>query len=146
MFQMKSLRFFPLFLGAVAILAFPGCGSLSKAGPFHKDVPKTIRFERDIRPFLEARCLECHQTGKAMRNLNLETLQKANSTWRGGPVIVAKSPDRSMLVQVLSLNTDEHPDTLSGHSISFADREKLITWIREGAEWPDAAPLRPRSP
>jgi len=141
---MKSLRICFFILGAIALASLGACASSSPCGLFKrdkKDSVKTVNFERDIRPILETRCLSCHQTGKAMRELNLETLKKANTTWRGGPVIVAKSPYRSILVQMLELDTDgTNP---SPHAINYADREKLNLWISEGADWPESsAPLK----
>jgi hypothetical protein len=134
-------------LGAVALSALVGCSSVQEGnGRFaKKETAQTVSFERQIRPFLESRCLSCHHGDKASRQLSLETLEKANSTWRGGPVIVARSPMRSMLFQVLELDTDGDESNLSGHAISFAERETIITWIREGADWPaSTAPLQPR--
>jgi len=137
---MKTFRNCSLLLGAITLCGLAACASPSSCGLFkrdEKDRAKTVDFERDIRPLLEAKCLSCHHTGNAMRDLNLETLQKANTSWRGGPVIVAKHPQRSMLLQILELDTDG--TSRSAHAINFADREKLTTWISEGAEWPESA-------
>lgn len=143
---MKS-RFLPILLihATAAGLWLSGSAS-SSAGLFKRgQKEKTLEFTRDIRPILETRCLSCHHGGKAMRDLNLETLKKANTSWRGGPVIVPGHPHRSMLVQFLEL--DVTGESRSAHAINFADRETLNIWIREGADWPETTPpLRPVSP
>jgi hypothetical protein len=141
---MKSLRFSTLLIHAVALGASLACATPSPGGLFKRgQKPKTVSFARDIQPILETRCLGCHHADKAMRDLNLETLKQANTSWRGGPVIVPGHPHRSMLVQFLEL--DITGESRSAHAISFADRETLNTWINEGAEWPsETPPLKPR--
>jgi hypothetical protein len=141
---MKSPRISTILIRAVALGGLAACASPSQGGLFKREQKaKTISFERDIQPILETRCLSCHHAAKASRDLNLETLKLANTSWRGGPVIVAEHPQRSMLVQFLEL--DVTGESKSAHAISFADREKLNTWISEGADWPTTIPpLQPR--
>jgi len=138
---------FSLLAASSAALCLAACSSVESSKPRllgKDDAPKTVDFQRDVRPFLEARCLSCHHAGKAMRGLNLETLKLANSSWRGGPVIVPKTPERSVLIQVLSLDIDR-ASGLAEHRVTLAERERLAAWIREGASWPsDVPPLRPR--
>ncbi len=136
-----------LAAGLLLVSAFISCANVPKPGKFlskKEPEPKTVDFTRDIRPLLEAKCLSCHHSGEAKRGLNLETLKSANTSWRGGPVVVAKQPERSVLVQVLSLDIDRAP-VLSAHRVTYAERERLSTRIREGADWPaDLPPLVPR--
>jgi hypothetical protein len=137
----------PSLVGCLALWGLAACSSVKLPKPpllDKEDTPKTVDFTRDVRPFLESRCLSCHHAGKAVRGLNLETRKLADSSWRGGPVIVPGSPDRSALVQVLYLDIDR-PSGPAEHRVTFAERERLATWIREGASWPsDIPPLRPR--
>lgn len=94
----------------------------------------TIDFNAQIRPILERNCLACHGAVNPRRGLNLETRDTANTTWRGGPVIIPEHPERSMLLQVILLAATSPSDP---HNVSTSDRLLIETWIKEGAYWPD---------
>lgn len=105
---------------------------LSKEAP----IESTVDFNAQIRPILETRCLACHNSKNTGRGLNLETNETANSSWRGGPVIMPEHPERSMLYQVLLISSGTPNDP---HVIPASERFLINTWIKEGAYWPDGA-------
>src|SRR5262245_64630906 len=56
-----------------------------------------VSFDRDIRPILTARCLNCHGEKKQSGGLRLDAKAPAMRGGRGGPVIVAGETDEGRL-------------------------------------------------
>jgi hypothetical protein len=46
------------------------CLLIASAGPLHAQVPS---YTKDVRPFLDKYCLECHQGNKSKTGVNLES-------------------------------------------------------------------------
>lgn len=99
-----------------------------------------VDFVQDVKPILEMRCLECHNSVDAAQNagLNLETRELAMTTGRSIPVIRVGDPDNSLFLQVLKLGY-EHPIAMppSPDKIWEEQQKTLARWIRQGAPWPD---------
>ena len=109
--------------------------------PFHPGtVPSTIVFERDLKPFLEVKCVQCHNSIDAQQNagLNLETRKLAMTTGRNPPVIIPKDPKNSLIVRVLELNYNHPMNMPPSPDKIWGTRMKILKkWIRQGAKWPD---------
>lgn len=105
-----------------------------------------IDFVRHVRPILEIRCLECHNSkdGAKYSGFNWETKKSAFTTGARAPVIVAGRPDKSFLIQVLQLDYD-HPTSMppAPDKVWGASLEILEKWIAQGAIWPDGVRLVP---
>ncbi len=125
-----------------ALLAFTGCESLRE----RREARRHVDFEAEIKPMLELRCLQCHnsETAQDFADLNLETRELAMTTGRNPPVINAGNGEGSLLYQTLKLGTD-HPMAMppSPDKIWEETLEKIRRWIDQGAEWPEGEPLRP---
>lgn len=98
-----------------------------------------LNFNRDVRPILSDKCFGCHGPSSDRKaNLRLDTFEGATDTTRkGGAVIVAGDPDASSFVErILSLDPDDMmPPPESHKTISDAERDVLVRWVREGAEY-----------
>lgn len=99
-----------------------------------------IHFQKHVKPLLQDQCLECHNNVDASNfaGLNLETRSSAFNSGRNAPVIVPGDPQKSLLIQVLKLNSS-HPTSMPAaqekvEGVRLAILEK---WISQGAEWPD---------
>ena len=60
------------------------------------------RFEREISPIFESRCVACHGSGEPMAGLNLETLESLLKGSTNGPVILQGWSDKSILIRQVS--------------------------------------------
>jgi hypothetical protein len=103
-----------------------------------------VDFVNEVKPLLEARCLECHQHHYVCAGLNLETQKLAMKGGRSGAVIVPGSPHRSLLYKVLLLgheNPVAMPPTPEGMEREQA--QLLHDWIKQGAKWPKDVRLIP---
>lgn len=103
-------------------------------------VPQTIVFERDLKPLLEIKCVQCHNHIDAKDNagLNLETRHTAMTTGRNAPVIIPGKPNSSLIIKVLELEVT-HPTNMppSPDKIWGVRMKILKKWIQQGAIWPD---------
>ena len=103
-----------------------------------------VDFVRQVKPILEASCLECHQHQYEFAGLNLETKERAMKGGRSGPVIVPGAPHQSLLYKVLLLGHDSHvamPPT--PERLDREHEQTLHDWIQQGATWPEGVRLTP---
>jgi hypothetical protein len=96
-----------------------------------------VSFDRDIRPILVARCLNCHGEKKQSGGLRLDAKSSAMRGGRGGPVIVAGKATESLLYQRVTAPNDDQRMPPTGERLSLAEVSALKTWIDAGAVWPE---------
>jgi len=116
------------------------------AGP----APKTVEFNRDVRPVLSDNCYPCHGPDPKHReaDLRLDVRDVAVSA----KAIVPGSPDKSELVsRIFSKTPDERmPPPSSRKTLTAEQKEILKRWIAEGAvyqgHWSYSPPTRPAVP
>lgn len=108
------------------------------------DTPAAARsmlgFERDIRPILAKRCLECHSADKRKGGLSLASYADALEGGRNGAVIRPGSSAASLLVHRLTGEVEpqmpKDEDPLSGPELGL-----IRLWIDQGARaTPSGAP------
>lgn len=91
-------------------------------------------FEKQIRPILATRCLECHGEKKQEMSLRLDSAAGMKKGGDSGALIDATHPDASLLLQVLNHQGDIKmpPDG------KLADEQiaSIKQWIVAGAPWP----------
>ncbi len=128
-----------------AVLAIWLCGASLSSG-----TETAIEFNRDIRPILSAACLSCHGPDSAARQADLRLDQREVAIEHAA--IVPGDPDDSELIRrILSDNADEQmPPVESKKSLTDAQKQLLVRWIREGAayqpHWSLILPQRPAVP
>jgi len=103
--------------------------------------PRTVRFNRDVRPILAESCFACHGPDRNRREagLRLDVEDAAKTALRSGAVaIVPGAPERSALLARVT-DPDEArrmPHAKSGRPrLSVAQVDVLRRWIAEGASW-----------
>ena len=93
-------------------------------------------FESKIRPLLIKNCHTCHTKAQS-GGLRLDSLEKVLQGGNSGAAIIPGSPEKSLLIQVVSHTHDRlrMPPTgkLEPHEIGY-----LKEWIRAGAVWPES--------
>ncbi len=101
----------------------------------------TVQFHRDVLPILEKNCLSCHGA-KPKGGLRLDSLSAA---LKGGDSedagIVAGHPEKSPFIQRLNPKNAEDVMPPKGDRLTSAQIETLSRWVKEGAVWPEEAPI-----
>jgi mono/diheme cytochrome c family protein len=96
-----------------------------------------VTFERDIRPILEARCLQCHGEKKQNGGLRLDAKAAALRGGQSGPPIVAGKATESLLYQRVAAQNDDERMPPVGERLSATEIALLKAWIDAGAAWPE---------
>ncbi|MEM0969230.1 MAG: DUF1549 domain-containing protein, partial [Verrucomicrobiota bacterium] len=95
-----------------------------------------VDFEKDIRPILEFRCVECHRDGVLEGELRMDSLQALLEGGYSGPALVQKDPDKSLMLERILLPGDD-PDIMppKGKPLTSEEAGKIRKWIEAGAPW-----------
>ncbi len=108
------------------------------AGQAIAQTPAELDFvEKRIRPLLAERCFECHGPKKQELGLRLDSKAAMLKGGENGPVIVAKNPDASLLIQAVRQTGElKMPPKSKLTARQIAD---LVEWVKMGAPWPEAS-------
>ena len=96
----------------------------------------SVRFERDVLPILEAKCVTCHGPEDQFNELRLDSKERILRGGKNGKVLVPGSPDQSPIYVRVSLPPDDL-DIMpaEGDPLTAAQVDTLRRWIAEGAEF-----------
>lgn len=98
-----------------------------------------VDFDREIRPLLQERCIECHGEKKQKGELRLDAKTFAFKGGHDGPAIVAGKIDKSPLYQRLTTSDEDERMPPEGDPLTPAQIKVIQTWIESGAHWPENA-------
>lgn len=102
-------------------------------------VAAEVDFNRDVRPILSDKCYACHGPDQEQRQseLRFDTEAGAFQDLGGYFAIVPGKPSDSQLVsRIASSDPDEQmPPPEHPKQLTDLEKETLIDWIRQGAEW-----------
>jgi len=150
--KLSVLLLFCLFLSQAK------CGGVVRAvqGGAPARLPtRQIDFNRDVRPILADKCWGCHGPDAAAKKikLRLDSEEAATADLGGGRrAIVPGAVERSQLARRITASDEamRMPPVDSGHSLSRAEIDLLLEWIKQGAKWRKhwsfIAPERPSLP
>jgi hypothetical protein len=139
------LRFGPFFAVATALLA---TATVLAAGP--AAAGGELSYNREIRSILVENCFSCHGADSAGRKADLRLDERDQAVESGA--LVPGDPDSSvMLDRIFSDDPEEvMPPPETKKSLTAAQKELLVRWIKEGAEyephWSFIPPAKPKPP
>jgi mono/diheme cytochrome c family protein len=105
-----------------------------------------VNFEKDVYPFLENSCVQCHKAPYVKEGRTRPTKPKADLRFDaafgivaggdGGAVVVPGKPEKSSILQRTLLDED-HDDFMPPKGDVLTDKQKKILeqWIKEGADF-----------
>jgi hypothetical protein len=96
-----------------------------------------IDFDREIRPLLQDRCVECHGPKKNKADLRLDAKPHALKGGESGPAFVAGDPAKSLIFERITTKDEDTKMPPKGEPLTPAQTEKVRQWIAEGAIWPE---------
>ncbi len=113
-----------------------------------------VEFGRDIRPLLEARCVQCHGRGKAKGGFSLQDSSTALKGGSSGAVIIPGHSEESYLIELVSGLDPDNVMPAKGTRLTTNEVGMLRAWIDQGVAWdagvgfgrPPARNLMPRRP
>ena len=94
-------------------------------------------FDKDVRPVLQERCVECHGAKKAKGNLRLDVKVQAFKESEHGHAIVPGDSAKSLLVQRITSQDEDEIMPPKGKPLPPAQIVAIRQWIDAGAVWPE---------
>ncbi|MDP1592380.1 MAG: c-type cytochrome domain-containing protein, partial [Prosthecobacter sp.] len=91
-----------------------------------------VDFDREIRPLLQERCIECHGEKKQKGELRLDAKAFAFKGGHDGPAIVAGKIDKSPLYQRITHTDDKERMPPKGAPLTSAQVSAIKSWIESG--------------
>jgi hypothetical protein len=109
---------------------------------------EAVDFEKEILPFFEAKCIECHRapyeedgrTKKPKAGLRMDAAWAINIGSESGAVLVPDKPDDSELYYRVTLPDDDDdfmPPTGKADPLTLVEIALFKKWIEEGADFGD---------
>ena len=126
------MRAYTLTLVIAGCLLFPVAAQAEDDG---RDQARAAQFEREIRPVLAGKCVQCHGEKKQEGGLRLDTRAGLLKGGDSGPVYEAGKPDESLIILALHHRGPEMPPDkkLPDKTILHFER-----WVSAGALWPES--------
>ena len=90
-------------------------------------------FATDVRPLLEAQCLQCHSEANSLGEIRVDTAAEV------AKLVVKGKPDESLLYTALAPDDDKVMPPMG--ALSVEERNAIRDWIAAGAEWPSGVTL-----
>jgi hypothetical protein len=103
-----------------------------------------VDFQRQVLPILESRCVECHATahpgpdGRLKKPKGGVVLDSKAGITGKADLVVARKPDESLLLQVVTLPADDEdrmPPAKKGAPLSKEQTALIASWIEQGASF-----------
>jgi hypothetical protein len=118
---------------AVVFGSLAGAGAASAAD----DPPSAPSYTKDVKPFLNSYCMNCHSSNRARAGVSVESYADLTKAGRRGALVVPEKPDDSRLLAVLTGHGKPMPPRRSPQP-KADDIAKVHDWIAAGAK--DDAP------
>ena len=96
-----------------------------------------VDFDKEIRPLLQERCVECHGAKKQKGELRLDAKVFAFKGGHEGAVIVPGNVAKSPLFTRITSNDEDERMPPKGDPLTAAQIAAVKAWIEGGAQWPE---------
>lgn len=93
-------------------------------------------FEKNVRPVLVEKCVDCHSGEEPESKLRLDSLEGLLTGGTRGPSIVPGSPRKSLLIS--AINHGELLQMPAKEKLSAKSIADITHWVKMGAPWPNA--------
>ena len=101
-------------------------------------------FEMRVRPVLAKNCFSCHTTAR-MGGLEMSGREALLKGGKSGPAIVPGDADKSLLAQAVAQTLERLKMPPQG-KLAESEIADLRAWIKDGAIWPESAPVKNAKP
>ncbi len=136
-------------LVALAAVALVAASARAQDAPAAAAAPR-LSYNKDVRPILVEHCFSCHGADSASRQAGLR-LDQRDAAIEAGALVPGDPDSTTFLDRVFSDDpADVMPPPAAKKPLSPAQKETLVRWVKEGAEyephWSYIAPRRPEPP
>ncbi|HBI45304.1 MAG TPA: hypothetical protein DDY78_21000, partial [Planctomycetales bacterium] len=122
-----------------AVLTLPLVLAASLAGAADSTPNGDEFFEKEVRPLLVERCLQCHGDNKTKGDLKLTSREALLKGGDRGPAVTPGKPDESLIVQAVRFK--EKPKMPPTGKLADHEIQTLTRWVEMGAPWPKTTVL-----
>jgi hypothetical protein len=122
-----------------AILTLPLLLAASVAGAAEPAPNGDDFFEKEVRPLLVERCLQCHGDNKTKGDLKLTSREALLKGGDRGSAVAPGKPDASLIVQAVRFK--DKPKMPPTGKLDEREIQVLTRWVEMGAPWPKTAVL-----
>jgi mono/diheme cytochrome c family protein len=96
---------------------------------------RPVSFIQDIRPVLEARCVQCHGRGRDKGRLRIDTRESLLEGGDSGPVVKVGKSRESLLIELVSGLDPDNVMPKKGKRLTAEEVGLLRAWIDQGLAW-----------
>lgn len=96
-----------------------------------------------VAKIFERRCFGCHGQGKARGDFRLTSRKEALEGGRSGTAIVPGSPEKSLLLKLVSGEVPKRVMPAKGQLLSESEQSLIRRWIADGAAFVEGEKARP---
>jgi len=107
---------------------------------------RKVDFAQDIKPVLEARCVNCHGRGRAKGDFQIDNRETFLKGGNSGPAIVSGNSAESLLIELVAGVDPENVMPRKGSRLTPDQIGLLRAWIDQGAVWEPGINFARRSP
>jgi hypothetical protein len=128
-------------LSFVSIALVSGCSKTAESAPQPGTIPPpaekaNVTYNVDIKPILEASCVECHGEEKQKGELRLDSKEATIKGGEEGPIFEVGKSGESILITTISRVGDEEnwmPPIDKGEPLTLEQIALIRAWIDQGA-------------
>ncbi|MEX2382530.1 MAG: PSD1 and planctomycete cytochrome C domain-containing protein [Opitutales bacterium] len=121
--------------------ASPASSVASRAG-IPPPAGKEIHFIADIKPILEASCIECHGDGRTRGDFSINTRENLLRGSDYGPVVVPGKSEESYLIELVAAIDPDNFMPNEGPLLSAEEVGLLRAWIDQDLPWEEGFTFR----
>src|SRR5688500_17263019 len=118
----------------LAVTLYSRVGDAQEQRPAPVSPARRVDFDKQVKPILEANCLECHSAEKRKGGLSLATYEDVLDGGRSGAIVRPGLAGRSLMLSRIKGDPDLGDRMpLENEPLSDADVRTLTLWIDQGA-------------
>jgi mono/diheme cytochrome c family protein len=96
---------------------------------------RPVSFSQDIKPILEARCVQCHGRGRDKGRLRIDTRESLLQGGDSGPAVKTGKSQESLLIELVSGLDPDDVMPKKGTRLTAEQVGLLRAWIDQGLPW-----------
>jgi mono/diheme cytochrome c family protein len=108
--------------------------------------PQPVDFVTEIKPILEARCINCHGRGRDKGGFQIDTRETLLKGGSSGPAVIAGKSQESLLIELVMGVDPDNVMPLKGSRLTTEQIGLLRGWIDQGLPWDQNVNFARRTP